>query len=879
MSLQGVRFAEHPARTDLFISYAGPDRAWAEWAAAQLEVSGYTVELDVWDWAAGDNFVVRMSDALVRAERVLTLWSPAYFEPHRFTTPEWTAVITDQARRGRDPGGSAGSRLIPVRVAPCDPPPVLASMVYRDLFGLDEQQARVELLSAMSGPSGREANTPFPGGGAGARQSGLSGPRVPGTIPAVWNLPARNLVFTGRKPLLAELRSQLAGGHRSAVQVLHGMGGVGKTQLAVEYAHLFCGDYDLAWWIDAERPELISEQITRLGQAAGWIQAGAVADTAWRVVSDRLRQTGTWLIVFDNASELEHIRGWLPEGPGHIVITSRHRGFSRIAAPVQVEVFSRPESTEFLHNCLPELPEPDAEALAEALGDLPLALAQSGGLIAETAMPVPEYIDELTEHAGELLAEARPLDYPATLAAALDISMDRLNNEDQAAVELLHLASVLAPDPIPLNWFRTASPGVLPHRLAQVACRPLYLRRTLGRLSDLGLAQLSSETIHLHRLTQAVLRDRQTVGELVSIRERATRLLVSAAPDNDGVDPASWPDWAAVLPHLLALGPATAPEEIRQTACNAIWYLLMRGEYRTALPLAEDWYAAWMHTSGHDDHRVLWAANHLAELKRFLGMHQEAHDLNRDTVERRRRTQGPDHFDTLIVASNLAINLSDLGHHQEALELNQDIFARRVRTRGPDHYNSLSSANNIARTLRHLNRHQEARELDEDTLRRRRRVLGTDHPRTLTSACNLAADLRELGRYQEARDLDQGTLDRRSHILGPDHPETLDSASNLAADLHALGDFQGARDLDQDTLDRRSRTLGPDNPDTLDSASNLAADLHALGDIQGARDLEQDTLDRRRRTLGPDHPDTRKSESNLATELRHVGGRSSTASN
>jgi TIR domain/Tetratricopeptide repeat len=836
MSLQGGGFVEQSDRTDLFISYAGPDRAWAEWAAAQLEASGYTVELDVWDWAAGDNFVVRMSDALVRAERVLSLWSPAYFERHRFTTPEWTAVIADQARQGTDPGGPAVSHLVPVRVAPCDPPPVLASMVYRDLFGLDEQQARVELLSAMGGSSGREANTPFPGAGAGAGQGGLSGPRVPGTIPAVWNLPARNLMFTGRESLLAALRSQLAGGHRSAVQVLHGMGGVGKTQLAVEYAHLFCGDYDLAWWIDAERPELISEQITRLGQAAGWVQAGAVADAAWRVVSDRLRQAGTWLIVFDNATELEHIRGWLPQGPGHVVITSRHRGFSRIAALVQVEVFSRSESAEFLHNCLPELPEPDAGALAEALGDLPLALAQSGGLIAETAMPVPEYIDELTEHAGELLAEARPLDYPATLAAALDISMDRLSHEDQAAVELLHLASVLASDPIPLNWFGTASPGVLPDRLAQVACRPLHLRRTLGRLSDLGLAQLSSETIHLHRLTQAVLRDRQTADELVAIRERATRLLVSAAPDNDGVDPASWPDWAAVLPHLLALDPATAPAEIRHTACDAIWYLLMRGEYRTALPLAEDWYAAWMRTSGRDDHRVLWAANHLAELKRFLGMHQEAHDLNRDTAERRRRTQGPDHFDTLIAASNLAINLGDLGHHQKALELNQDIFARRVRTLGPDHYNTLSSANNIARNLTHLNRHQEARDLDEDTLARRRRALGTDHPRTLTSASNLAADLRELGRYQEARE------------------------------------------LDQDTLDRRRRTLGPDNPDALDSASNLAADLHALGDFQGARELNQDTLDRRRRTLGPDHPDTRKSESNLGTELRHVGGRSSTAS-
>jgi len=880
MSLQGAGFEEKSDRTDLFVSYAGPDRAWAEWAAAQLEASGYTVELDVWDWAPGDNFVVRVSDALARAERVLSLWSPAYFERHRFTTPEWTAVIADQAQQRTDDGGQAGSRLIPVRVARCDPPPVLAPMVYRDLFDLNEQQARVALLSAIGGSSGREAHASFPGGGVGgASQGDLPGPRVPGTIPAVWNLPSRNPVFTGRESLLAALRSGLAAGHRGAVQALQGIGGVGKTQLAVEYAHLFSGEYNLAWWIDAERPELISEQIARLGQAAGWLQAGTIADTAWRVVSDRLRQAGAWLLVFDNAAEPEHISDWLPQGLGHVVITSRHGGFTGIAAPIEVKEFSRSESAEFLHNCVPALQDSDARALAEALGDLPLALAQSGGLIAETAMPVPEYIHELTEHAGELLAEARPLNYPETLAAGLDISMGRLSHEDQAAVELLQLASLLAPDPIPLNWFRTASPGVLPDRLAQVACRFLYLRQTLKRLRDLGLAQISTETIHLHRLTQAVLRDRQTADEQTAIRECATRLLVDVAPDDDGVDPASWPAWAALLPHLLALDPATAPTEIRHTACDAIWYLLMRGEYGTALPLAEGWYAAWMRISGPDDNRVLWAANHLAELKRFLGRNQEAHDLNQDIVERRRRTQGPDDFATLISASNLAINLGDLGQHQEALELNQDIYARRVRTRGPDHFNTLSSANNIARDLSHLNRHQEARDLDEDTLDRRRRAHGTDHPRTLTSASNLAADLRELGLYQEACDLDQDTLDRRRRTLGPDHPHTLDSASNLAADLHALGDFQTARDLDKDTLDRRRRTLGPDHPDTLDSAGNLAADLHALGDSLAARDLAQDTLDRRRRIFGPDHPETRESECNLATDLRHVGGRSSTASN
>jgi hypothetical protein len=130
---------------DLFVSYAGPDRPWAEWAAWQLQAVGYTVELDVWDWSAGDNATLRMNDALARAKRVLVLYSPAYFDRDRFTTDEWTAVM------GQRPNTDGQRRLIPVRVTPVDPPPILTPLVYRDLFGLEPRQARVELLTAVRG--------------------------------------------------------------------------------------------------------------------------------------------------------------------------------------------------------------------------------------------------------------------------------------------------------------------------------------------------------------------------------------------------------------------------------------------------------------------------------------------------------------------------------------------------------------------------------------------------------------------------------------------------------------------------------------------------------------------------------------------------------
>src|SRR5829696_5823538 len=144
-------------RVDFFLSYAGPDRPWAEWAAGQLEAAGYSVELDVWDWAAGSNFVLNMNDALGRAGRILALYSVAYFQRERFTGAEWTAVLAER------PAATGFRRLVPVRVEEVKPPPILAALVYRDLFGLDERRACEELLTAVGGLRHPSTTPPFPG--------------------------------------------------------------------------------------------------------------------------------------------------------------------------------------------------------------------------------------------------------------------------------------------------------------------------------------------------------------------------------------------------------------------------------------------------------------------------------------------------------------------------------------------------------------------------------------------------------------------------------------------------------------------------------------------------------------------------------------------
>jgi len=651
---------------------------------------------------------------------------------------------------------------------------------------------------------------------------------VRGAGPRVWNIPTRNPGFTGRDDLLAEVREQLLAGDKAVVQALHGMGGVGKTQLAAEYAHRFAGTYDLAWWINAEQGGLIGDQVAALGLALGCVQPGAGTEAVRAAVLAELRQRGRWLLVFDNADDPADVAPWLPGGGGHVLITSRQRGWGEVAAPVEVDVLARAESVAILQARVTMLSGADAHRLAAELGDLPLAIAQAAGFMADTGMTADEFLALLATRAGQLLAQGAPGSYPRSLAAATGLIADRLARQDPAAAELASVCAFLAPEPIPESLF-TAAVSVLPSELAARAADPLAWRQTLAHMTRQSLARIDHGGLQMHRLTQAILRGRLTPAQAAATRKYAEALLAASDP-GDPPDPVTWPQWARLTPHVLAANlAATDTPALRELARHTCWYLIERGDIRTAYDLAGDLRQQWRGRLGEDHEHTLLAAHYLAWTLLEMGRYAESRDLNQDTLARRRRVLGQDHPDTLYSAHNLAISLRKLG----------DVAA--------------------------------ARDLDQDTLARHRRVLGQDHPSTLRSATILATDLRELGELQAARDLDQDILARRRRVLGPDHPDTLASAGNLATDLRALGELQAARDLDHDTLARRRRVLGPDHPDTLASAGNLATDLRALGELQAARDLDHDTLARRRRVLGPDHPDTLGSARSLATDLRELG--------
>jgi hypothetical protein len=477
---------------------------------------------------------------------------------------------------------------------------------------------------------------------------------------------------------------------------------------------------------------------------------------------------------------------WLPGGGGHVLITSRAQQWAEIAVPVEVVVLARDESVAILRDRVPGLPAGDASQVAAALGDLALGVVQAAGYLAETGMAAGEYTSLLAGRAAEILGQGRPPSYPQSLAAVTQVTFDRLHADDPAAADLAGICAFLAAEPVPAEWF-TGSAAHLPGPLAASAVDPVAWRQVLARIGRSALARVDRTGLVMHRLTQAIIRGHLGPEQSAAARAAAEVVLAASRPGTPG-DPETWPGWARLLPHVLALGPSADTPELREAAGRAAFYLIRRGDARTGRDVAANLYQQW-----------------------------------RDQL-------GPDHDDTVLAAAALAYALRETGSYRQARELQEDILARRRRILGKDHPETLGSATSLAIILRILGDLDAARELDQDTLSRYRRVLGDDHRQTLRSASNLANDLYALGRTQAARDLQEDTLIRRRGILGEDHLDTLASAESLAEVLRALGDLHSARELDQDTLARRRRVLGQDHPHTLTSASNLTEDLTALGD-------------------------------------------------
>lgn len=696
-------------------------------------------------------------------------------------------------------------------------------------------------------------------------------PGRPGSagVRAVWEMPwPRNVNFTGRDGELAALRRRLAGGDGATAvvpQALHGLGGVGKSQLAVEYAYRHAADYDLVWWLPAESDEVAVTSLVELAGRLG-VPAGGPAHEQITGLLEVLRRADPrrrWLVIADNATSPSDLHGLLTATgrDGHVLVTSRDPGWSAYARTIEVDVLPRADAVALLRARCPRLSEVDAERLAGQLGDLPLALEQAGGWLAATATPVATYERLLAERAGQVLACGRPAHYPVPVAAAWTVAVDRL--DDPAAVVLLRLLALFAPEPVPLDLFDADTDDALPVELSEVGRDPLAFAELVGQVCALGLVRPTEDGLVMHRLVQAVLRDHVPAADRDRLRAAAQAVLASANP-KDPTNPHCWTRYTALYPHVLAAGMLdTTSVAARLLVLDLVVAFIDGGNAPAAVHLARQAHTRWLSLLGDDDPDTICAAAQLADSLWSLGEYPAARAMFEDVLARRRRILGDNHPDTISAAALLADTLLPMGEYLAARVIYEDVLARGRGTRGDDDRETISAALHLAFCLRLMGECPAARAMQEDVLARRRRILGEDHLDTIRATAHLAVSLRLMGEYPAARTMQQDVLARRRRILGENHLDTIRAVLHLADTLASTGEYPAARVMQQDALARRRQILGHDHPDTIRAAADLADSLAAMGQLPAARAIQEDVLARRRRILGDDHPDTIRAAANL----------------
>lgn len=333
---------QQESKKHFFISYNKADITWAEWIAWELEEAGYSTVLQAWDFRPGFNFVTRMQKASEEAERIIAVLSPDFLSAE-FTKPEWSTAFAN------DPGGEKGL-LLPILVRPCELKGMLRQIVHIDLVTVEEIAARKLLLDGVKTERAKPPDKPkFPG----ASQQPIQPTVFPGLLPSIWNVPQqRNPDFyTGRVELLAELHSSLNSGRpEEKSQAVFGAGGVGKTQVAIEYAYRHAGEYQLIWWLRSEEPAVLAADYAGL---YGKLELRPKDTNDQSYMNDSVRrwleQNDKWLLIFDNVVGADDVRAYVPRsGGGHVLITSRERGWQGVGVEREVKPLSSSDAADIL---------------------------------------------------------------------------------------------------------------------------------------------------------------------------------------------------------------------------------------------------------------------------------------------------------------------------------------------------------------------------------------------------------------------------------------------------------------------------------------------------------------------------------------------------
>jgi len=673
-------------------------------------------------------------------------------------------------------------------------------------------------------------------------------------LPPVWNIPHnRNPNFTGREDTLSDLHATLTAGRPV---VLIGLGGVGKTQLAVEYAFRHAADFSVVWWVRAEEPTTLAADYTSLAGQLGLPQKDA---TEQRIIVDAVRrwfaENAGWLLIFDNASNPSDVLNYLPQGTsGRVLITSRNPDWSTVVRATRLTVLTQSEAVEFLLKRTRQSDKKAAADLAEALGNLPLALEQAGAYIDETKSSIGDYLALFQSQEQKLLSLGTPsTGYPATVATTWEILFQQVQKESPAATDLMNLCAFLAPDDIPLKMISDGA-ARLPEKLAAVASDPLALEEAVNALRRYSLVDVREDVLSIHRLVQAVIRDRLDEENKKRWAEAAVRLLDAAFNFKMG-EVETWSECSRLLPHAMATSAhaealkVSLPETASLLNKLGLYLMRARAEFNDAKGIFERTLIINELAYGQNHHNVATSLNNIGSVLNDLGDFNGAREYYERALAIDEAAYGPNHPKVAIRLNNIGGVFRALGDLQKAREYYERALAIDEAAYEPNHPDVAIRLSNIGGVFRALGDLQKAREYYERALAIDEAALGPNHPNVAIRLNNIGSVLSDLGDLNGAREYYERALAIDEAVYGQNHPRVALLLHNIGSGLSKLGELEEARKFFEKALAIRTAVYGPNHPAVASTISSLTSVTKALEERTEKQTLQERALEEVQRFL------------------------------
>jgi len=789
---------------DVFLSHSSADKPIVKKLAERLTADDFKVWFDGESIREGNDWIEKIEEGLAKSRKMVVCASKAALESDWVKAEFRTVLRNDPVNRSM--------RLLPLRLEECDVEGLLGNLQRVDWFANNDEAYKK--LTRFLRPSPFDAVL---GDGSTTRVQNLPSPRNP--------------YFTGREEILDRLHASFLDPQSKAVslsQAIKGLGGIGKTQIALEYAHR-CYEYDnqTILWINAETDASITTSYTEIAQMLRLPEKSAKeTDVIVKAVMEWMQASGNWLAVYDNVEDPVVVGEFVPSVPrGRFLFTTRKSTLGSLAASLEITTMDKSEALKFLlkRACI-QKPNDEQEAkskdICEKLGYLPLAINQAGAYLEKTGCTLAEYLEALDGKGLELLRNEKYKDdkYQHTVATVWETSMEKVRADSPEAEDLLKLFSFFAPDDIPLDMVKAGKESFHETLKATVEDVDAY-NQAVGALKQYSLVSRSREdnSISLHRLVQAVVRDGMDQAEKLKWLACGTSCLNRSL--HSVKDIKNWPVYERMVPHVAALKRLAdetgfESEGYGRLLHQAGYYLKQRARYSEAESMYKRALEIGKKTLGPNHSDVATHLNNLAGLYRAQGKYGEAEPMRKRALKIDEKVYGPDHPEVATDLNNLALLYQNQGRYDEAELMYKRALEIGEKTLGPDHPKVAIRLNNLAELYRAQGKYGEAEPMFKRALEIREEVLGSDHPDTAVSLSNLAGLYYSQGRYDEAEPMYKRALgiDEKTH--GPDHPSVARDIHNLGTLLYAKGDKNEGIAMVQRAYGIFSKVLGPDHPNT-----------------------------------------------------------------